>query len=85
VLGGPGIEPGDQAALGVLDQRPHDRLDLLGRLALAEDDLGEAAARPPLQVDVGESAGLDEPLRADPPRGVRRGDRPGRHGFQQLG
>ena len=52
--GGLGIETRHQPALFVLQQRLQDRLDLRGRLPLAEDDLRKAAADTPVQIHLGE-------------------------------
>ena len=61
-----GVESGHQAPLAVLDQGSQDRLDLRGRLALAEDHLGEPAPRSTLQVDVREAPRFDEALGTNP-------------------
>ena len=64
--GGLGIEPRHQPALLVLQQRLQDRLDLLGRLPLAEDDLGKPAPDPAVQVDLGEPSRVLKRLDLDP-------------------
>ena len=55
VLGLLGADARGQAVLPGLDELAHDALDPLGRLALAEDHLGEAAALAAVQIDVGEA------------------------------
>ena len=60
VRGGRRLDPGDQPPLAVREQGPQDPLDLLGGLALAEDDLGEPATDAAMEVDLGEPARLLE-------------------------
>ena len=52
-------------------QRLQDRLDLRGRLPLAEDDLGKSAPHPAVQVDLGEPARVLERLDQDLLRPLR--------------
>ena len=76
VLGGSRVDPGDESALLVGQERPQDGLDLLGRLPLPEDDLRESAAQPAMEVDLGEPAGVLERLHADPVHGLVRREPP---------
>jgi hypothetical protein len=78
-----GIDACGQAMLPVLDQLADNVADPLAGLPLAEDNLGEAAAVAPVQVDVGEAELGDR-------RGAellqRRVDvkRAGTHGVEQI-
>ena len=53
-LVGVGVGPGDEQAVAGADDALGDCRDLVGRLALAEDDLGEALAGGALVIDPGE-------------------------------
>jgi len=55
-----------EAPLPMRDQSPQNGLDLVCRLALAEDHLGKPAANPAVEVDLGKSPGIDIRLGADP-------------------
>ena len=45
------LDPGDQAALAVPQERLEDSLDLLGGLPLPENDLGKPAPDTPMEID----------------------------------
>ena len=67
------LDARDQPPLLVAEQRLQDAFDLLGRLPLAEDHLGETAAEPAVDVDVGEPHLLERHL-AELQDRVRRRD-----------
>ena len=75
------LDPRHQPALLMRRSRSAGWPRSVGRLALAEDHLGKPAANPAVEVDLGESAGIDVRLGADPQCGVGRGQiaRPQRH------
>ena len=78
------LDPRHEPALPMRDQGPQNGLDLLCRLALAEDHLGKPAANPAVEIDLGKSPGIDVRLGADSQYGVGRGERTGRNGIEQV-
>ena len=63
---------------------PQNGLDLVCRLALAEDHLRKPAADPTVEIHLGKTAGIDIRLGPDSQRGVGRGQRAGRNGIEQV-